>query len=97
MTRLACVLLVVCACGGDDGSGGSRDVATEQLNNACPSTPTILTGTKPGGAACTSARECMPACCSCSTGGKQYLGAACIDGACVANACPETEPGFLCD
>src|SRR5688572_30367173 len=87
MKRLLLVCLML-GCGGDDGS---TDTQTEQLNNACPAMPSVLKGTKGTGQACVSATECLPSCCSCSTGTNRFLAAGCIDGKCV-EGCSVAEP-----
>lgn len=92
MTRISvmfAVLSAVAACAGDDG--GSSLTSTEQVNNACPAQPAVLTGTVAVGGSCTAAEDCAPTCCSCQDG-SQYLAANCVDGKCAGSstACPNT-------
>jgi len=84
-------LAVVTACSGDDGDD-SHLTSTEQVNNACPATPAILTGTVPAGGACMAAEDCAPSCCSCPGGSEQYLAVSCEGGKCAASseACSNT-------
>ncbi|WP_394825630.1 hypothetical protein [Pendulispora albinea] len=70
--------------GGAGGpSKGDVSSAAYQENGRCPSSSTPkLPGTKSIGASCSSYRDCMPSCCSCSSSGS-YAAAACIDGRCA--------------
>jgi hypothetical protein len=86
-------VVVLCACGGDSSSA---DTQTEQVNNSCPSQPSLLKGTKSSGDACSGAADCAPTCCSCASGGKTFLGVACVNGKC-GDACANITPGSLCN
>ncbi len=75
----------------------NTSAASEEGNPDCPSPPAYLTGTGAAGSACSSDLDCMPICCTCSTGGKQYLAAECDVGACAPTlACAATETPQLC-
>lgn len=82
----ALVLLIAACC----GSPPPRSLA-EQVAGSCPTSPSSLKGSQPKGAACASALDCMPTCCTCSGGPKSYLAASCAEGACADRdvACSE--------
>jgi hypothetical protein len=60
----------------------------ETEDGLCPNPPTELTGSLAPGAACTEGTQCAPACCTCTSGNTQaqFLGAACQNEVCVAEA-----------
>ena len=84
-------LLALAACAGDDGGPTSNLKSTEQVNNSCPATPAILTGTVAAGGTCTTAEQCAPTCCTCADA-TRYLAANCVDGECAttSEACSNT-------
>ena len=84
--------LLVAACGSSTPAPSKAFERT--VDGLCPSSPQQLKGTKPEGAACEDALECMPSCCSCSgANAKNWLAVSCRDGKCAsaAVACFDTK------
>jgi hypothetical protein len=80
--------------GGSGGGGAGKSSGGEQSNGSCPSSPHVLTGTKSNGSACQSYDECAPSCCSCPSGGGQWLAAECSSDTCSQeSACSDTLSG----
>lgn len=88
----------IVACGGSDSSSSSSDSSQgEQQNGACPASPSVLTGTKSVGEACSSYSDCAPSCCACAGSAKKYAAARCQNGKCVATACSAVSSSSFCN
>jgi hypothetical protein len=86
MTTLGLLLAVACSSSSTQApySPPPGDSLTEQEDGTCPSSSTILRGTKPAGAACTEGADCAPVCCSCDNGSnRKLLAVHCKTGTCV--------------
>lgn len=78
-------------------AGNSETHLSEQENGACPTAPTIVTGTGAAGATCSSASDCAPACCTCTTGTGSWGAAECLNGKCNnGTACADTQQLSFC-
>jgi hypothetical protein len=97
MLSLALVLLVAVGCSSSSSSGETKTHLSEQENGICPTAPTIVTGTAVAGATCGSASDCLPTCCSCTTGTGQWGAAECVNGKCDnTTACTDTAQLSFC-
>jgi hypothetical protein len=93
---LGFALLIVVGCS-SNSSGESKTKLSEQENGACPTAPTIVTGTASAGASCGSASDCLPTCCTCTTGTGQWGAAECVNDKCDnTTACTDTEQLSFC-
>jgi hypothetical protein len=99
VSLFASALALTLACSGSDSSSTSTTDSAqgEQQNDACPSSPSTLTGTKGSGEACSSYSDCAPVCCSCSGSVKKYGAARCQNGKCVASACSAVSTSSFCN
>jgi hypothetical protein len=93
---LGVALSVAVGCS-SSSAGNSETHLSEQENGACPTAPTIVTGTGAAGAACSSASNCAPICCTCTSGTGQWSAAECLNDKCDnTTACADTAQLSFC-
>jgi hypothetical protein len=89
-------LLIAVGCSSSSSNSGTTKLS-EQENGACPTAPTIVTGSEASGAACTSASNCAPICCTCTSGTGSWGAAECVNDKCDnTNACADTAQLSFC-
>jgi hypothetical protein len=97
-TALSLVFSLLVAVGCSSSSAGTSEThLSEQENGACPTAPTIVTGTGASGAACASASNCAPICCTCTSGTGSWGAAECVNDKCDnTTACADTAQLSFC-
>ncbi len=77
-------------------SGATGEDGTDQQQGLCPTSSTVLAGSKSAGDTCSLPSECAPTCCDCGTGSASWLAASCVSGTCVdsVTSCDRTRSRY---
>jgi hypothetical protein len=95
-TLVGFVGLIACSTSSNPGITDYH-LAEQSGTGTCPTTPTIVVGTVAVGGPCTSASDCAPICCTCTTGTGQWLAADCRNDTCdTVDACADTASPNYC-
>jgi hypothetical protein len=89
-------LVSIAAC--SSKSGTTEDHLDEQTGaGGCPTAPKIVVGTGAVGSTCTTAADCAPICCACTTGVGNWAAAECRNDKCdTVDACADTALASFC-